>query len=127
MAADFQRSALIDLSVQVQPDLPDLTADQAAHLLAIVREGLSNIAKHAGASQAIVDLSVAQGSLRLTVSDNGAGFDLRQSVGSGHHGLSNLRSRAIAAGGSHSHPRMITHRAHAVRDNTGEGLGGRCA
>lgn len=42
----------------------------------IVQEGLSNMAKHAGASHGRVDLAQADGALTLIVEDDGAGFDV---------------------------------------------------
>ena len=62
---------------------------------AVVREGLTNVAKHAGASEVIVDVTVDGGRLRLDVSDNGCG------LGDDPHrsGLDNLRRRAENLGG----------------------------
>ncbi|HXQ43511.1 MAG TPA: GAF domain-containing sensor histidine kinase [Acidimicrobiales bacterium] len=71
-----------------------LVSDQLAeHLLAVVREAVTNIGRHAQATEASVSLSVAHGQCRLQVSDNGRGIggaDMRQ----GGLGLGNLRRRA---------------------------------
>jgi signal transduction histidine kinase len=66
----------------------------------MIRETLSNIAKHAGASQAWIELFSDEAAIRLTISDNGAGFEPNRSLPTEHHGLANLRSRANALGGS---------------------------
>lgn len=66
-------------------------------LLAAVREGLSNVARHAGASRVEVQVSVGNGWVRLVVSDNGVGVPeqvLRAS------GTQNLADRAGEYGGS---------------------------
>jgi signal transduction histidine kinase len=42
--------------------------------LATVREGLTNVARHAQATSARVRLSVADGRCRLEISDDGVGF-----------------------------------------------------
>ena len=61
-------------------------------------EALQNIAKYASASRATVRLSCSGGSLRFTVTDDGAGFDTaRTRHGSGLQGMSD---RLAALGGA---------------------------
>ena len=62
------------------------TADTTAHLLGIVHEALGNIARHSGASRAVISLSATRG-LELTVTDNGRGFDTATVAAIGHQGL----------------------------------------
>jgi signal transduction histidine kinase len=63
---------------------------------AVLRESLTNIRRHAGATRAEVEVRVNSQRLVVTVSDNGAGLS-----GSGHKsGLSNLRRRAERQGGT---------------------------
>jgi signal transduction histidine kinase len=64
-----------------------------------VQEGFSNIVKHASASKAIIQLSNTNGTLFLTVEDDGKGMDVMTLQDTGL-GLSNLRSRTIAKGGT---------------------------
>ncbi len=61
-------------------------------------EALQNIAKYAGASRATVGLSCSGGSLRFTVTDDGAGFD----TASTRHGtgLQGMADRLAALGGA---------------------------
>ena len=99
MAAEFRGNTLIDLEVDVADDLPEMPAEHASHILAITREGLSNIGKHSGATRAWVDLHAPNGAYRLTIRDNGHGFDTTQPRHSGQHGLANLHARAEALGG----------------------------
>jgi signal transduction histidine kinase len=63
---------------------------------AVSREGLTNVAKHAKASQVTVDLSADRGWLSVRISDDGVG--MRRPVRSS--GLGNLRQRAEGRGGS---------------------------
>jgi signal transduction histidine kinase len=65
------------------------------HLLAVIREALSNVARHARASQADVTLTVGD-AVVLTVTDDGIGIaaDGRRS------GLSNMAERAEEFGGT---------------------------
>jgi signal transduction histidine kinase len=100
MAAEFRGNTLIDLEVNVAGELPEMPPEHAAHILAITREGLSNIAKHSKASRAWVDLHEQDGDLRLTIRDNGQGFDPLEPRSSRQHGVANLHARAEALGGS---------------------------
>lgn len=67
-------------------------------VLHIVQEALSNVRKHAGAKQVVVDLTRA-GSYAITVRDNGRGFDPGLNLGDSHVGLSIMRERAHRIGG----------------------------
>ena len=70
-----------------------LPTSHATALFHICQEALANIAKHAAAHQASIDLWTAPGRALLEISDDGQGFDLRKM--SVHPG-----SRA----GEHAHP-----------------------
>jgi signal transduction histidine kinase len=74
-------------------------SQQAAdHLLAVLREALTNVGKHAYATHCHVTL-VVNDSVRLEVVDDGTG--IRHASGeSGGHGLTNLRNRAEKLGGT---------------------------
>jgi len=73
----------------------NVSAEQGEHLLAVLREGLSNAARHASASQVEVGAE-AESEVRLRISDNGIGIanDVRRS------GLDNLAERAVRLGGT---------------------------
>lgn len=64
-------------------------------LLAVVREALSNVARHAQASQVRISVTVANGRLSVAVRDDGVGPGHLQERG----GLVNLRERATGHGG----------------------------
>jgi len=64
-------------------------------LLPVLREALSNLARHSGASEAEIELAVADDQLRLSVLDNGVGLG----EGDRESGLRNARRRATALGG----------------------------
>lgn len=61
-----------------------------------VAEALANVSKHAAATEAQVNLSQANGSLRIEVRDDGIGFDPATAPGGG---LANLAERLSALGG----------------------------
>jgi signal transduction histidine kinase len=60
-------------------------ADAALCLFRIVQEGLRNVKKHSGASQADVRLERLDDTIHLSITDNGKGFDVNEN--SHNHGL----------------------------------------
>jgi signal transduction histidine kinase len=73
--------------------VPRKLADQ---LLAVLREALSNVARHAEAQAAMVEVDVAEGRLVLRVVDNGKGLPAERH----ESGLRNVRRRANEHGGT---------------------------
>jgi two-component system, NarL family, sensor histidine kinase DevS len=74
-----------------------LIGDEAAeHLLAVLRETLSNAARHAQATRVEVDLAAADSRVTLSVADDGVGI----APGGRRSGLENLRERAQQLGGT---------------------------
>jgi signal transduction histidine kinase len=67
------------------------------HLLATVGEALSNVARHADASEVRVRVAVAGDELVASVTDNGRGMP---DIPPDESGLLNLRRRAEMVGGS---------------------------
>ena len=68
----------------------------AEHALAVLREALSNVARHACATKADVTVDADEGYLTVTVSDNGQGIQ----PGTRRSGLANMMERARALHGS---------------------------
>jgi signal transduction histidine kinase len=64
----------------------------------IVQEGISNIQKHAGATQASVSLQLENNKVVLLVSDNGLGFDMNETQQG--FGLLSICDRSKLLGGS---------------------------
>lgn len=89
--------------VLIEADLEDVGAPASQALLyRAARELLTNIGKHAGATEVTVSLRRAGGRVVLTVADDGAGFDpaiVDQRVAQGHIGLASLMVRIDAMGG----------------------------
>jgi signal transduction histidine kinase len=63
------------------------------------QEALTNVSKHAGATKARVDLSLARGVLSLEVSDNGRGLVQGDLAKARSFGIRGLRERAGTVGG----------------------------
>jgi signal transduction histidine kinase len=81
-------------------DYRELSRRQVESLLAWVREALTNVNRHAHATQVEVTWRRSGPTYQLTVEDNGVGFDPAVPPGPGHYGLRNLRKRASELGGS---------------------------
>jgi signal transduction histidine kinase len=73
-----------------------LAPDVRRHLLLVFKEALTNVARHAEATTVRVDLLVEYGALRLSIADDGRGFDAgRDGEGTG---LRSMRRRAEEMG-----------------------------
>ena len=70
----------------------------ADHVMAILREAVTNIERHAGATRATISLSAGDGYCQLVVGDNGQGFSGKGREGG--LGLTNMRHRAEKLNGS---------------------------
>ncbi|MBO0787890.1 MAG: GAF domain-containing protein [Actinobacteria bacterium] len=83
-------------SVQLGAGLDErVPPDVAEQLLTVAREALSNVARHARASQAEVSIA-AGGDLTLRVTDDGTGI----AAGTRRSGLANMAERATQLGGT---------------------------
>lgn len=78
----------------------DMELDQrtAINVFRILQESLTNVARHAGATQVIVSLARTGEGLALDVRDNGRGTELRDKPELGH-GLVGIRERTLLLGG----------------------------
>jgi PAS domain S-box-containing protein len=83
-----------------QSGLPaDLPKDVTLCLFRIAQEGLRNCVKHSGAELAKVVLTKTEHAIRLTVSDNGCGFDTRSAVMEKGLGFISMQERLRLVGG----------------------------
>ena len=92
-ASRFEEVAGIPCQVKiaVSRTLPAATRD---HLIKVISEGLNNIAQHAGANQAWLNLTENQSHLILEIEDDGRGFIYEVERGKeGHYGLLGIEER----------------------------------
>jgi PAS domain S-box-containing protein len=75
-----------------------LSAEQSLHLVLVIQEAVSNCIRHGRAEEATVSLKILKQGLRLSIRDNGGGFNMDTAKGIGH-GLSNMAARAQKIGG----------------------------
>jgi signal transduction histidine kinase len=76
-----------------------ISLEIADHLLAVAREAITNVARHARATRAEIELSASDGWCTLTILDNGLGLQNSEKTRAGGMGLINLRRRAEKLGG----------------------------
>jgi signal transduction histidine kinase len=96
-AARFTEESGVPASVRVTGDVRDLPTRLEVVLLRAAQESLTNIRRHAGATEVTVLLAYAPSSVRLVVRDDGCGFDIAIAGG---FGLPGMRSRAEQVGGT---------------------------
>jgi signal transduction histidine kinase len=70
-----------------------------AQLVRIVQEALTNVRKHAQATEVRVNLTLTSDEMRISIRDNGVGFEQR-AVERGHFGLQTMRERAESVQGT---------------------------
>lgn len=68
-------------------------------LLRVAQEATTNAVKHGGAQRIAITLDFAADAVRLSVNDDGAGFDPTAPVPPGHFGLIGMRERVQKLGG----------------------------
>jgi signal transduction histidine kinase len=78
--------------------VPDVPGETREALIRIVREAVTNAARHGGAERVRIELANGDG-LRLRIADDGAGF-VPGATRPGGFGLVSMRERAEALGGS---------------------------
>lgn len=92
----WQASQGIECRLRVGGHLPTLPGASRTHLYRLLQEALTNVARHAGASQVRVRLQRSTKGLRLLIRDNGCGAHQPQRPGVGLHSMA---ERARSLGG----------------------------
>jgi signal transduction histidine kinase/ligand-binding sensor domain-containing protein len=69
-------------------------------ILRVAQEAIHNVKKHAGAKHLFVQLEYGPGEIALEVRDDGQGFATGEPPAPGHFGLTGMRERAAAIGGT---------------------------
>ena len=100
LASDFTQQNGAQVSLHLSDSIPRLSTRMDYTLYRVAQECLNNIRKYAGASSVVITLGVTDGSLVLTVEDDGRGFDAQGVAKTRGIGLRNLRERVDSAGGA---------------------------
>jgi len=82
------------ISIELEKDDVDMSPDNSIRFIVFqaVRELLINVVKHSQATRVKIHMSANNGSIKIVVEDNGAGFSASSSAYSGY-GLFNIRER----------------------------------
>ncbi|GGU36912.1 sensor histidine kinase [Nocardioides albus] len=94
----------LHVELHVDDTLPLLRTEVEVALLRTAQSALANVRLHAGATRAVVTLTDDHDSVRLDISDDGAGFDVaawerEAGAGSSSYGLRFMRARLRELGG----------------------------
>ncbi len=93
----IQRTGL-EARLEVDGELPQQTPEVRLGIYRIVQEALHNVLRHASADEAIVRIEYEDELLRVTIRDNGSGFDPDAAMRPTSLGLLSMRERAASIG-----------------------------
>lgn len=99
LAAEVRLQTGLQVNVAVG-DVPAIAGGRIREVLAIVREALSNAARHASATKVELTVRRELSGVRVEIADDGIGFDVTDRPDEGHHGLVNMSRRAERLGGT---------------------------
>ncbi len=91
------------MSIDIQGEEPKsrLPQDVESSLFRIIQEAITNVIKHANASRIVINMEEADGNIRITIDDDGKGFNTTATEPSTRSGwgIVNMRERVQALGG----------------------------
>ncbi|WP_238264328.1 cache domain-containing protein [Cupriavidus pauculus] len=101
LGREMQADSALQVEVSQTGQPRALADEQATALFRIAQEALTNVERHAHATRVNVELEFSPSATRLTVRDNGTGFDVARMQLDPQRGigLRNLRERMAALGG----------------------------
>jgi signal transduction histidine kinase len=95
----LESATSIEVGMQVEGDLSELSDSQKIVLFRVVQEALSNVRKHSEAGRVSVTLRSRRTFVELTVTDDGCGFDPRL-LDTDRLGLAGISERVRLLGGA---------------------------
>ncbi|MBS1186738.1 MAG: domain S-box protein [Burkholderiaceae bacterium] len=98
-AEEFEKQIGIPCEFTTNAKEIELHSDQATAIFRIFQEALTNIAKHAGASQVTVQLARTRGNLNLKIIDDGKGMAAAERLKPQSFGIRGMIERANSLGG----------------------------
>ena len=99
-ARSIAETAGLEIDTDIAATDGVLSRDAELALYRIVQEALSNVARHAEARCARVDLAVTDTAVQVVVSDNGHGFAVAEEMSRGGLGLFGMQERGAYLGGT---------------------------
>ena len=99
-AEEFQQRTGINCNIKIEPKDITLDKDRNTAIFRILQETLTNVARHADASEVNVSLKQRDGQIELKVRDNGRGITEEQITNPKSFGLIGIRERVKIFGGN---------------------------
>jgi PAS domain S-box-containing protein len=99
---EFSQQSGIETELKVVNVPESLTMECSTSLFRFTQEALRNVAKHSGATEALVRIRGDSGGLTLSVADTGSGFDVAQARRKQGLGLVSMEERIRTLGGTPS-------------------------
>jgi PAS domain S-box-containing protein len=104
LVSELTKNYGIATDIEVLGEACQLLPEAELMLFRIVQEALTNVRRHSGADKVCVRVEFADHATRITVSDNGKGFEMPTRVGdlarTGKLGLAGMQERAQLLGGT---------------------------
>jgi two-component system sensor histidine kinase DegS len=104
LASNVSEYSGVTAEVKVTGEERRLTEEVAIALFRITQEALRNVWRHSGATNAQINVEFTDSNTRITVSDNGKGFNVPLKIGDmakdGKLGLTGMQERAQLVGGT---------------------------
>jgi signal transduction histidine kinase len=100
LGSEFSKRMAIPCTISAQPGSFQIVDGRAVVFFRIVQESLTNIARHAEATQVDIKLVSRGDAMRLEVRDNGRGFLVNARRTKKTFGLLGMRERSLALGGT---------------------------
>jgi two-component system NarL family sensor kinase len=100
LVAEFAEENAVEAVAEVKLEGPRLPLQIETAIVRIVREGLQNVVRHAGATHVHLGARRSKGRLSLILADDGRGFDASKVAASYHgYGIASMRRRTQLVGG----------------------------
>ncbi len=97
---EFEKRTGIPCSITIDPKDVSFDKDRNTALFRILQEALTNIARHAEATEVNINLHLKDDQIELNVQDNGRGIREEELDGPQSFGLMGMQERAIMFGGN---------------------------
>jgi signal transduction histidine kinase len=98
-AEEFQKRTGVACRTSLPPDEFDLSKEKSTNLFRILQESLTNIIRHANATEVEIKLSEKEATLVLEILDNGKGISDTAITNPRSFGLIGIRERVHSLGG----------------------------
>ena len=98
-AGEYQKRFDLTIETSALKDIPEVSPALKTALFRVFQESMTNIVRHAGASQARLSLGEKNGVIQLVIEDNGSGIGAEKVTDSQSLGLIGMRERLSPFGG----------------------------